>query len=258
MTLDGNPYIFGSGPRKVLCLHGWFGHARGWGTLTDHLDAERHTYAFMDYRGYGQRLDEVGPCTLGQISLDARHLADQLGWATFALVGHSMGGSAIQQVLADAPDRVQCLVGITPVPASGVPFDEQGWALFSSARDDPQARRTILDMTTGGRRSAQWLDDMVASSQAHSRPDAVAGYLQSWAKTDFAARIQGMGLPVQVIVGRHDPALGEAFCRETWLKHYPQAQLQVLEEAGHYPMDEAPADLARIMQAFLEQHADAG
>jgi pimeloyl-ACP methyl ester carboxylesterase len=109
--------IVGSGPNKVICLNGWFGHARGWGPLMHSLDTQHFNYAFMDYRGYGARKGSGGPYTIAQIGHDVLALADHLGWQRFSLVGHSMGGLGIQQVLADAPARVQALVGITPVPA---------------------------------------------------------------------------------------------------------------------------------------------
>lgn len=254
MSLHNDPFIVGSGPRKVIALHGWFGHARGWGPLVDELDGERFTYAFMDYRGYGERMDLDGPYTLDQIAFDTLGMADTLGWHAFALVGHSMGGSAIQYVLAEAPERVQCMVGIAPVPATGVPFDDQGWKLFTSAAHDHAARRTILDFTTGSRLTDDWLDAMVASAAQHSRPEAVAGYLDAWAKTSFAERIQGKPVPVLVIAGRHDAALGEDVCRNTWMQHYPDAQLQIIEDAGHYPMEETPRELAIKMEDFLGTH----
>jgi pimeloyl-ACP methyl ester carboxylesterase len=128
--------IVGSGPNKVICLNGWFGHARGWGPLMHSLDTQHFSYAFMDYRGYGARKGSGGPYTIAQIGHDALALADHLGWQRFSLVGHSMGGLGIQQVLADAPARVQALVGVTPVPADGFAFDDAGWAFFSSAARD--------------------------------------------------------------------------------------------------------------------------
>ena len=156
--------LVGSGPRHVLCLHGWFGSARGWGPMVDALDGDAFRYAFMDYRGYGRRKGSGGPYTIAQIAEDAIALADSLGWERFSLVGHSMGGSAMQHVLADAPDRVEAMVGITPVPAGGVPFDDDGWAFFSSAARDPAVRRAIIDLTTGNRLTATWLDAMVRAS----------------------------------------------------------------------------------------------
>jgi len=245
--------IVGSGPNKVLCLNGWFGHARGWGPLMHSLDTQHFSYAFMDYRGYGARKGSGGPYTIAQIGHDALALADHLGWQRFSLVGHSMGGLGIQQVLADAPDRVQALVGITPVPAGGVPFDDAGWAFFSSAARDAAARKGIIDLTTGNRLTGVWLDAMVKSSLAHSDVEAFDAYLTAWAKTNILERVQGKPLPVLVVAGENDPALGPDTCKATWLQHYPNARLEVMTNAGHYPMDETPVALATVVEKFLRE-----
>ena len=245
--------IVGSGPHKVLCLNGWFGHARGWGPLMHSLDTQHFSYAFMDYRGYGARKGSGGPYTIAQIAHDALALADHLGWQRFSLVGHSMGGLAIQQVLADAPDRVQALVGITPVPAGGVPFDDAGWAFFSSAAKDVGARRAIIDLTTGNKLTGTWLDQMVASSLENADEEAFAAYLTAWAKTNILERVQGKTLPVLVVAGENDPALGPETCKATWLQHYPNARLDVMSNAGHYPMDETPVALATVVEKFLRE-----
>jgi pimeloyl-ACP methyl ester carboxylesterase len=244
--------IVGHGPHKVIALHGWFGSADGWGPFVDSLNREAFTFAFMDYRGYGSRLAEAGSYTMAEISADALALADALGWAEFSLIGHSMGGMAIQRVLADAPQRVRKLVGITPVAASGVPFDEAGWAWFSSAAANPEVRRGIIDFTTGSRLTGVWLDAMVRHSLATSTPESFAEHLVAWAKTDFAAEIAGRhSLPVLALPGANDPALGEAATRATWALHYPQAQIEVIANAGHYPMFETPVDLATRIERFL-------
>ena len=245
-------HTVGNGEHKVLALHGWFGHAQGWGPMVQHLDTQRFTYAFMDYRGYGARRGSGGPYSIAQIGQDALALADQLGWSRFSLIGHSMGGMAIQQVLAEAPDRVRALVGITPVPASGVPFDEQAWAFFSAAAGDVGTRRAIIDLTTGNRLTGTWLDAMAQGSMRHSDAEAFAEYLSAWARTDFADRIRGQQLPVLVIAGEHDPALGAETCKATWLAHYPQARLEVMANAGHYPMDETPIALVSTIESFLQ------
>lgn len=241
----------GKGPHKVIALHGWFGSASGWGGFPAAVDHERFSYAFMDDRGYGASKATRGRYTMEEIAADALALADALGWQRFSLIGHSMGGKAVQQVLADAPQRVQKLVGVTPVPASGVPFDEQGWKLFSSAAKSAASRKGIIDFTTGNRLSSAWLDKMVQHSLEHSSEEAFAAYLEAWAKGDFSARIRGNPVPVLVIVGEHDAALTADAMRATWLAWYPNAKLEVMPNAGHYPMDETPVALATSVERFL-------
>ena len=86
----------GNGPHKVIGLHGWFGHAHGWGPFTQHLNGQDVSYAFMDQRGYGGMKCQGGPYTVEQIAQDALALADSLGWQRFSIMGHSMGGVGIQ------------------------------------------------------------------------------------------------------------------------------------------------------------------
>ncbi|MFD0273991.1 alpha/beta fold hydrolase [Kitasatospora sp. NPDC127111] len=241
----------GTGEHKVLVLHDWFGTSAGWGQFLDHLDPEAFGYAFLDYRGYGERRDVEGEFTLAEIASDALALADQLGWAEFSVVGHSMGGKAAQRVLAEAPGRVRKLVGVAPVPASAYPLEGDAYDLFHGAAEHAANRRAILDLVTGNRACARWLDAMTARSVAGSRPEAMAGYLQEWSTQDFAAKVAGSTLPVKVFVGEHDPALSAEVMRGTWLAHYPQAELEVLTNSGHYPMHEVPVAFATALEAFL-------
>ncbi|GGJ79739.1 esterase [Pilimelia anulata] len=242
----------GTGPRRVIALNGWFGAAHNWGGLTDLIDPDRFSYAFLDYRGYGSRRAETGEYTLAEIAGDTLALADELGWERFALVGHSMGGAAIQRVYADAPDRVERLAGISPVSAAGFPFDADGWALFDGAAADPAKRRQIIDFTTGSRLTGRWLDAMAAFSTSTSDPKAFGAYLAAWAHADFAAEVRGAAVPALAIAGEHDPALGPAWVASTWCADYPNAESAVLTDAGHYGMFEAPVRLATLLERFLD------
>ncbi len=243
--------IVGNGSRHVLAVHGWFGSASGWGPWVNVLDREKFTFAFMDARGYGGMKGNAGPFTVEQMAADMVALADGLGWDKFDLIGHSMGGSVVQHVLLDAPERVGKIVAISPVPASGVPFDQAGWGLFSSAAGDINARKAILDLTTGNRLTGVWLQQMADASWARSDPAAVAAYLTAWAKTDFHDQVKGNPVSILLVVGQHDPALGEATMQQTCMQWYPNVQLEVMANAGHYSMDETPVALATCIERFL-------
>lgn len=243
--------LIGNGPRKVIALHGWFGHGKGWGAMVDVLDTHAFTYAFMDCRGYGGMKGRGGPYTMEQTAADAIALADGLSWDKFSLIGHSMCGTAAQHVLVQAPNRVERMVVIAPVPASGFPHDDAMLALFQRAAGDAAVRKRIIDMTTGLRLCETWLDQMVASSFENSDQEAFGAYLPSWAETDFHAKIQGNPVAIKVIAGQHNPALGAPVMQETFMRWYPNAVLEEMDNAGHYPMHETPIALATSIEAFL-------
>lgn len=247
--------VVGSGPTRVIALHGWFGSARGWGDLPGLIDQDAYSYAFLDYRGYGARRDVDGRHTIEEIAEDTVRLADELGWQRFALLGHSMGGSAVLRVFANVPDRVSAVIGISPVPASGVPFDQQSWELFDGAAHNDHNRYAIIDLTTGNRQSPTWIRQIVAHSVAESSRHAFGAYLPAWARTDFAARLPTPTVPVKAIVGENDPALGADTMRDTWLKQLPGCELDVQANAGHYPMYEAPVGLITSIEQTLNKIA---
>lgn len=243
--------LVGSGPTKVITVHGWFGGQDGWGLLPDLIDTEAYTFAFFDVRGHGSRTEVEGSYTLDEVTDDVFALADELGWQQFALVGHSMGGAMVLRALSRHPERITAVVGISPVPASGVPLDADQQALFGGAAQEHANRYAIIDFTTGNRQPKSWIDGMVAYSAKHSRPEAVAGYLKAWTGADFVADLPEVNVPVHAVVGEHDPALGEATMRATWMEQLPGCELTVLANAGHYAMFETPVSLIGAIESTL-------
>src|SRR5919201_1467393 len=157
----------GSGDHHVLAVHGWFGSARGWGSLPDVVDRSAYTYAFMDLRGYGDRKQVPGEFTMEEAAADAITLAGELGWDRFSVIGHSMGGKIAHQMLLQAPDRA-----------------------------------AIIDFTTGSKLTPTFINHVVRHSLENSTEAAFAAYLQAWAKTDFSDKLEAdTSTPVKLIVG---------------------------------------------------------
>ena len=242
----------GSGEHHVLAVHGWFGSSRGWGSLPEYLDRSGYTYAFMDLRGYGGRKHVTGEFTIAEAAADTVALADELGWDQFSVIGHSMGGKIAHQVLLQAPDRVRKLVGLNPVPATAVPMDEQGWALFSGAAANAGNRAAIIDLVTGSKLTKTFINQVVRHSEENSTVEAFAAYLLAWAKTDFSDQVKtDASTPVKVIVGVNDPAMSADVMEQTWLAFFPNGEMTILPDAGHYPMFESPVSLATSIEEFL-------
>jgi pimeloyl-ACP methyl ester carboxylesterase len=242
----------GSGDHRVLAVHGWFGSARGWGSLPDWLDRSAYTWVFTDLRGYGERKDVAGEFTLDETAADALAVADDLGWDRFSVVGHSMGAKIGHRLLLKAPDRVRALAGLAPVPAGQVPMDDDGWALFSGAAGNPANRAAIIDFTTGNKLTKTFINSVVQHSLDNSTAEAFAAYLNSWAKTDFSAEAKvDTETPVKLIVGVNDPAMSADVMEQTWRVFFPNSELTIMPDAGHYPMFESPVSLATSIEEFL-------
>lgn len=247
--------LVGNGPEKVIVLHGWLADHTAFEPMYPWLDTSTFTYAFMDYRGYGQSRDQAGTHTMDEIGGDALALADALGWDRFHVVGHSMGGMAVQWLIAHAPQRIKCGVGINPVPATGVPLEGDLLTIFSTAADVPANRGQVMMITTGNRLTPTWERYMIDKSLATTTRDAFADYFTAWTQTNFADKMAGSATPLLVLVGEHDPAINEAAMRATVMTWFPNARLEVLRNAGHYPMLETPVYLATVIESFMREHA---
>lgn len=257
MTSSPLPHeLHGDGAHKVFAVHGWFADRSAYAGVLPDLDRASFTYAMVDLRGYGAAEDAAGAYTTAEAAADLVELADRLGWERFSVVGHSMGGTVAQRLLALAPERLRRIAGISPVPASGLPLPAEQWELFADAAHQPENRRAIIDFTTGGIRPAAWLDRMVERSLAVSDPKAFRAWLDSWAGEDFHAEVEGARVPALAVTGRLDPALSAALMRETWQCWYPDNLVIELHSAGHYAMDETPLELIRTVEDFLR--ADEG
>lgn len=242
----------GHGPRKIIVMSGWMGVARHWQPMLDALDEDRFEVVVFEYRGYGSRKAEDGAYNFDEAAADVITLADVLEWPHFSLIGHSMGGMAIQHVALAARERVQKLMGIAPVSAAGADMDATRRAFFESAVNDVSVRHQIFQLSTGQRLTQTWSRRM-ASDSRENLPQAMRGYLAEWSGRGFADRVTGLSVPVQVLVGEHDPGINAAQAARTWGLHYPHARIDVIPQVGHYPMQELPVSVAACAEAWLWQ-----
>jgi pimeloyl-ACP methyl ester carboxylesterase len=90
----------------VLMLHAGVTDRRSWRALTDTLGSHRRCIA-VDRRGFGDTLYEPEPFSHVDDSLA---VLDDLGVATAAVVGGSMGGRVALDLALTHPDRVAALV----------------------------------------------------------------------------------------------------------------------------------------------------
>jgi pimeloyl-ACP methyl ester carboxylesterase len=239
-------------PARLIAVHGWLAGHCLFDPLLDSLDTERVICAFLDCRGYGARLDHPGPFTIQAMAQDVLALADERGWDTFHILGHSMGGMAAQRLMADVPRRLDSAILLAPVPACGAQLDAARRDLLLNAIDDPAARRALIDANTGYTHDQQWIDQLLDLSLGTTNSRALKSYITAWTETDFSAELNGCSVRASIVCGTLDPTASAARMQDTILAWCPNATLSVIDGVGHYPMREAPAALAGIILRHLE------
>ncbi|MEY2964769.1 MAG: hypothetical protein RLZZ228_582 [Actinomycetota bacterium] len=208
--------VIGSGPQRVLALHGWFGPSVYEGFF-DLLDPQHYQVAVLHNPAYGTARDNAPAADITDLAQQQLAAADELGWNTFDVIGHSYGGAAGLRMATLAPERVNAVVGICPVMPTG--FDaiavantgateETGPAYLAAyskgkAEDGPGMIIAGLDPVLAADPVA--FDNLLDATLTVMDEQAYKQYFLVWTGASFADDVIGLATPSLFIVGEHDP-----------------------------------------------------
>ncbi len=250
--------LFGDGPEGVIVMHDFYGCRDTWAFARNFFDTKKFTWAFTEVRGYGESRGIQGDFTPVETAADIMALADNLGWKRFHIVGHSMSGMLAQRVVLDGGERILSAVLNTPVAASGLSFAPEGFAIISGSVDDNELLAQAFDALTGERLCREWIDFKIRQTRSTRLREAQAGYLRNLTEQGFLDEIRGNTTPMLIIIGEFDmEPFTEATAKRTFLDWYPNAEIALCRNAGHYPQQEAPVYVATVMNSFLRRQQTA-
>ena len=232
----------GSAIPPVLLIHGAGGQHANWPPQVRRMDAV-HTIT-PDLPGHG-RSGGTGRRTIGEYATDMLALADALDMERFIPVGHSMGGAIALQLALDAPERVAGLglvstgarLRVTPRILDHVLDDYEKVvdfvvrAAFGPTADD--------DLRRLGRRLLM-----------EAPPEVVLRDYLACDAFDVRERLGEVAAPALVIGGTADRMTPPEF--SSYLaEHIPDAELHLIEGAGHMIAAEFPDWVADILWNWL-------
>ncbi len=236
-----------------MLLHGFAGTGHAWDPVREQLGSSpRYRSLAPDLRGHG-RSARKRPVSFDGCVRDVLACAPD---APFTLAGYSLGGRVALHVALAAPERVARLVLVATTAGIEHPGE--------------RAERRAADERLAERAEGMGADDFAREWQAQpifagTPPEAAAAWsedLRRSAPRDLADVLRGIGtgamaplwhrlgelrMPCDVVVGERDAkfvAIGERLVRAL-----PDATLHVVPGAGHGLPREAPAELARLLEA---------
>lgn len=257
------------GAEPVVLLHGYPADHRCWRHQVPALSA-RHRVVAPDLLGWGAS-DRPLHLSFDYDTEVARlaRLLDALGLDSVNLAGHDYGGFLALGLAETRPGRVRRLAVLNS-RAQGT-FTPRWYALFSlmgtagrsallrrPAARLPYAalhRRAFAQLVRAGRLDARVLEGYVgwmAEPEGRRWLLHYFGDYRTPPRPELRRGLPGVSCPTAVVWGRADPYLSPAIATEL-AGAVPGAELTMLDDTGHWVMDERPAEVTAALLRLLER-----
>lgn len=236
----------------LVLVHGYLGGSAQWSAEIAQLQIGFDVIA-VDLAGYGQANALPAPTTMADHARAVLATLDHLGVDHFHLLGHSMGGMVVQDLVHQAPQCVDRLVLYGTGPLGSIPgrFETMARSRERLAADGVHAtaRRICATWLLAREASPAYLALAELATQASARA-AEAGLwaMESW---DGRAALAAIAAPTLVLWGEHDRSYGWAQVEQLW-RGIPGASLAVVPACAHALHLERPALFHTLVREFLE------
>lgn len=233
----------------VLLLHGFAATAGAWDAFSELLDHERYRPLAADLRGHGQNRS-ARPISFELCVADLLELAP----ARFSVVGYSLGGRIALQLALAAPERVDRLVLVSTTAGIEQSDEREARLVADLALADELEAEPIDQFADSWLRGPLFCDDNAEVNEAARReilknsPEDLACALRGLSvgrMEPLWARLGELSMPTTVVAGALDlryVALAERLSRSI-----AQAELAIIDAAGHALARSAPSQLAELL-----------
>ena len=251
----------GSGP-AVLLVHGHPFDRSMWDPQVEAF-AGRYRLVVPDLRGYGATTVPDGTTLLDEVALDLAHLLDHLGVERAVVCGLSMGGQVTMEFARLFPDRLSGLVLCDTDARAETPESYDARLAMAALLEREGMERYVEDGLADflHARTFEERPGVVAHMRRmmHAAPPLGAARLQRGRaeRRDHTAALGALGVPALVVTGEADPFTPVETARHI-AEAVPDAELVVVEGAGHMPNLEAVADFNDALGAYLSRATAAG
>lgn len=234
----------------ILLLHHFGGSSRTWEPVLRLLGDDVDCHA-PDLRGFGRSAPDGRGYRIDDYADDIAAFIRENGLTRFVLVGHSMGGKIALALAARRPVGLQSLVLLAPSPPTPEPIPDDDRRQLMQARDDVASATRIAQRITARPLTAEDLERVV-DDILRSAPRAWRAWLDHGSREDIASSMSRIDVPVLVVAGGCDKALGAAVQGPEVVARLRDARLVTVPDVAHLLPVEAPDAIADLLRSVVK------
>ena len=241
----------GSGPAVVL-IHGHPFDRSLWRPQLDSLSASWRIVA-PDLRGFGESPVMPGTVSMREFADDVWELLDELGIATVAVVGLSMGGLIAMEMSIGQPQRVWAL-GLVATTVQPVAEGERERRLVLADRVEAEGMGVMLEYMSPqfGPDPDPRVVEEIAAMIGRNSPEGAAAALRGRAgRPDYRPGLRELAIPTFVCAGTHDVWSTPAVTQEI-VDCLREPRTVTLENVGHLPNLEDHKNFNAELSSFID------
>lgn len=237
----------------LVLVHGFMGGSRQWADQCAALGADYEVIA-LDLPGYGENAHLPAPDSIAGFAAWILDDLSSRGITRFHLLGHSMGGMIVQEIVAQTPERVDRLVLYGTGAAGVLP------GRFETIHTSKQRASADGARATARRIAATWFlhseastayEGCAAIAECTSLQAILAGLdaMHGWSGIDHLRAIRAKTL---VLWGDHDRTYPWSQIEQLW-QGIDGASLAVLPDCAHAVHLEKPGLFNQMLGEFLTE-----
>jgi pimeloyl-ACP methyl ester carboxylesterase len=185
----------------------------------------------------------------------ARRALAEAPAAAFSLIGHSLGGYIVLEMMRQAPHRVQRLMLMNTQARTDPPEVTERRkatiAMIYQGRFEEAMEANFPLLVHPSRAGDAALREQLRLSQSDGGPEIYACHMVAiMARKDSRPCLKDIGVPTLVLSGDRDLLISNEFSREM-ADAIPDAVLEIVPQCGHMAPMEQPAAVIAAMERWL-------
>jgi len=257
-------------PYKAIALHGWLDNCASFDLIGP--DLKEIELVALDSAGHGKSdfRSADGDYLIWAEVGEVFNVADQLGWDTFNLIGHSRGAGIAGISAGTFPERIERLIlleGGIPLPMKADDVPKNLAAHITNNRTLSGSRGTVFKTreeaisarADGFTKVSYAAAEILASRSLNETAEGVRWHADARLKAPSSLKLthaqidaflSRISAPALLVLGQ-DGILAEMLFAERHLKSIGSLERVTLPGSHHLHMEESAPDCSRLIEEFI-------